>query len=112
MNEVFANVTLVSLLPPFFFERVFVGAIGCGMFAHFICMASAAPTNSPWIVMAFLMTIVGSAVCMFATAISGEIQPMVMSLIIGLGSMLLFWLWLWYQGLHVKDFLEKKYGTP
>jgi len=73
-------------------------------------MAAAAPVKSPNIVMAFFMTIVFSSAGMIAAAIIGQVDSMRALLISGLGSMFLFWLWLWYKGLHVKDFLEKKYG--
>lgn len=108
MSEIL--VTWSAVLPAFFIERVFVGLIGFGMFAHFICMAAAAPTKSPNVVMAFLMIIVFSSVGMFSCAIIGKVDEMWTLLIVGLGSMFLFWLWLWYQGMHVKDFLDKKYG--
>lgn len=109
MNEVFA--TWESILPLMLFERMAVALIGAGMFVHFICMAAAAPVKSPIIVGVFLYCIVFSAIGMFVCAISGEVNTMRILLIGGLGSMLLFWLWLWKQGLHVKDFLDKKYGT-
>lgn len=108
MNEVFA--TWESILPLMLAERVLVALIGAGMFVHFICMAAAAPVKSPMIVMGFLMAIIFSAVGMFVCAVSGEVKTMSALLILGLASMLLFWLWLWKQGLHVKDFLDKKYG--
>ena len=109
MSEVF--ITWGMVLPPFLLERVFVALIGFGMFSHFICMAAAAPTKSPSIVMAFLMTIVFSSSGMVACAFIGKIDAMWYLLLTGLGSMFLFWLWLWHQGMHVKDFLDKKYGT-
>lgn len=108
MSEVYA--TWESIMPLMMFERLVVALIGAGMFVHFICMAAAAPTKSPPIVLVFLCSIVFSAVGMFFCAVSGEIRTMWTLLIIGLASMLLFWIWLWRQGLHVKDFLEKKYG--
>lgn len=108
MSEVFA--TWESILPLLLIERVFVGLVGVGMFAHFLLMAAAAPTKSPNIVMVFLMAIVFSAVGMFFCAILGKMDQMWILLLTGGASMFLFWLWLWYQGLHVKDFLEKKYG--
>lgn len=108
MSEVF--VTWESILPFMLFERVFVAILGGLMFVHFICMAAAAPVKSPMIVMGFLMAIIFSAVGMFVCAVSGDIQTMWALMILGLGSMLLFWLWLWHQGMHVKDFLDKKYG--
>lgn len=108
MSEIF--ITWGMLLPDLFFERMFVGLIGFGMFAHFICMAAAAPTKSPNIVMAFFMAIVFSSAGMMAAAITGQTDAMWALLISGMGSMFLFWLWLWYQGMHVKDFLDKKYG--
>lgn len=98
------------LIPWLLIERFFVAAIGAGMFAHFICMAAAAPAKSPAIVLLFLASIVFSAVGMFVCAISGEVKQMLGLLIAGVASMLLFWIWLWCHGLHVKDFLEKKYG--
>lgn len=108
MTEVFA--TWESILPLMLFERLVVALIGAGMFVHFICMAAAAPVKSPLIVLAFLCSIIFSAVGMFVCAVSGEVKTMGALLILGLASMLLFWLWLWKQGLHVKDFLDKKYG--
>lgn len=104
-------ITWNAVLPAFFIERVVVGLLGFGMFAHFLCMAAAAPTKSPTSVMAFLMTIVFCSAGMFACAIIGDVESMRQLLIWGLGAMFLFWLWLWYQGMHVKDFLDKKYGT-
>jgi hypothetical protein len=109
MNEVFA--TWESILPLMLFERMAVAMIGAGMFVHFICMAAAAPVKSPLAVLYFLVAIIFSAVGMFVTSVSGETDTMRVLLISGLGSMLLFWLWLWKKGLHVKDFLDKKYGT-
>jgi len=108
MNEVFA--TWESIIPLMLFERLLVAMIGIGMFVHFICMAAAAPTKSPLPVLLFLCAIMFSAIGMFVCAVSGQIPQMFGLLIAGLGSMLLFWLWLWKQGLHVKDFLDKKYG--
>lgn len=108
MNEVFA--TWESIMPFMLFERIIVALIGAGMFVHFICMAAAAPTKSPLPVLVFLTVIVFSAVGMFFCAVSGNIHQMFSLLIAGGASMFLFWLWLWKQGLHVKDFLDKKYG--
>jgi hypothetical protein len=108
MNEVF--VTWGSLMPELFIERLFVALIGIGMFSHFICMAAAAPVKSPNIVMVFLMTIVGSSIGMFVCAITGQIGEMWALMLSGFASMFLFWLWLWAKGMHVKDFLDKKYG--
>ena len=107
MNEIL--VTWDAVIPYMFIERCFVGLIGIGMFAHFLCMANAAPTKSPNAVMLFLLAIAFSAAGMIATSVIGEINAMFTLLISGLGSMLLFWLWLWHEGLHVKDFLDKKY---
>lgn len=107
MSEIL--ITLGMVLPHLFLERLFVGLIGIGMFIHFICMAAAAPTKSPNIVLAFFMAIVFSSVGMFICAVIGNIDAMWALLISGMGSMFLFWLWLWYRGLHVKDFLDKKY---
>jgi len=109
MSEIY--VTWESFMPLMLFERLLIAAIGAGMFVHFILMAAAAPTKSPAIVMVFFGSIVFSAIGMFVCAVSGEIPQMFGLLIAGGASMFLFWLWLWYQGLHVKDFLEKKYGT-
>lgn len=103
-------ITWNSILPHLFFERSLVALTGIGMFAHFICMAAAAPTKSPHAVFVFLMVIVFSSVGMFFTAISGQVNTMWTLLLIGIASMFLFWLWLWHQGMHVKDFLDKKYG--
>lgn len=108
MSEVFA--TWESILPLMMAERLFVAMIGAGMFVHFICMAAAAPVKSPLIVMGFLMAIIFSAVGMFVCAVSGQIPQMFALLIAGGASMFLFWLWLWHEGMHVKDFLDKKYG--
>lgn len=108
MNEII--ITWASILPSMFLERLFVGLIGAGMFAHFLCMAAAAPVKSPAIVMAFLMVIVGSSIGMFVCAVTGQIDQMWTLLISGLASMFLFWLWLWFKGMHVKDFLDKMYG--
>jgi hypothetical protein len=108
MNEVFA--TWDSIIPFILLERVFVALIGAGMFVHFILMAAAAPVKSPNIVMVFLGSIVFSSIGMFACAVLGKVPEMWGLLIAGVSSMFLFWLWLWYQGLHVKDFLDKKYG--
>lgn len=109
MNEIFA--TWESIIPLMLLERLLVAAIGAGMFVHFICMAAAAPVKSPTPVLLFLCAIIFSAVGMFVCALSGEVRTMWTLMISGLGSMLLFWLWLWKQGMHVKDFLDKKYGT-
>jgi len=109
MSDVF--ITWGMILPPFLIERIFVGLIGGGMFSHFICMASAAPSKTPPSIWAFLIAIVSLSAAMVASAFSGKIDDMWMLLICCLGSMFLFWLWLWYQGMHVKDFLDKKYGT-
>ena len=108
MDEVYA--TWASILPYMFVERVLVVAVGAGMFAHFICMASAAPTNSSLTVLIFMMAIVFFSAGMVASAVSGDIKSMLHLLLGGVSSMFLFWLWLWYQGMHVKDFLDKKYG--
>ena len=109
MSEIF--ITWSVILPAFFIERIIIGLLGAGIFAHFICMASAAPVKSPVSVMVFLMLIVGSSVGMVVTAIFGDVWSMAGLLITCLASIFLFWLWLWAKGLHVKDFLEKKYGN-
>jgi hypothetical protein len=109
MSEIIIG--LESILPYMLFERFLVGAIGAGMFAHFLCMASAAPEKSPNIVLVFLCTIVGSAIGMVVCALTGQTKPMFTLLVVGLTTMFLFWLWLWAKGMHVKDFLDKKYGT-
>lgn len=108
MSEVYA--TWESIMPLMMFERLSVAFIGAGMFVHFICMAAAAPVKSPMVVMGFLMAIIFSAVGMFVCAVSGEIPQMWALLLAGGASMFLFWLWLWREGMHVKDFLDKKYG--
>lgn len=107
MNEI--NVTWSMIAPELFFERSVIALIGAGMAGHFMCMASAAPVRSPLIVMIFLMVIVGSSVGMFMSAIFGDIDSMYELLISGLGSMFLFWMWLWSKGMHVKDLLDEKY---
>lgn len=108
MSELF--ITWDSILPHLFFERTLIALTGIGMFAHFICMAAAAPVKSPHAVFVFLVAIVFSSVGMFFTAISGQVETMMVLLLSGISSMFLFWLWLWYKGMHVKDFLDKKYG--
>ena len=108
MSEVTA--TWASIMPFMAAERLFIAVIGVGMFVHFICMAGAAPAKSPLIVLAFLGGIVFSSVGMIYCAVVGVIPQMFWLLIAGISSMLLFWLWLWHEGLHVKDFLDSKYG--
>jgi len=109
MNEL--NITWQALLPAFFFHRALVFLIGAGMFAHFMCMATAAPEKSPRAVMIFIMLIVGSSAGMMAAAFHGEMRTLLDSILIAIGSMFSFWLWLWFRGMHVKDFLEDKYGN-
>ena len=99
-----------SVLFPFVFERIFVFSVGAGMFAHFICMAASAPTKSSSTVLVFLMTIAFCSTGMMASALYGDVRSMFLLLIGGISSMFLFWLWLWSKGMHVKDFLDKRYG--
>jgi len=99
-----------GVLPFMVFERTLVIAIGTGMFLHFICMAAAAPKKSSSTVLVFLMLIVFFSAGMVSAALSGDVKAMFFLLIGGIASMFLFWLWLWYQVMHVKDFLDKKYG--
>lgn len=91
-------------------ERILIVLVGGGMFAHFICMATAAPKKSSIMVLVFLMLIVFFSAGMVSAALSNDVKAMFFLLIGGICSMFLFWLWLWYQGMHVKDFLDKKYG--
>ena len=104
------DITWNMILPHLFLERGLVAITGIGMFLHFICMAAAAPPKSPHIIMVFLMTIAFCAMGMFFSAVIGNVDVMWKLLLGGITSMFFFWLWLWYHGLHVKDFLDKKYG--
>jgi len=108
MNELF--VTWQDVLPSFFFHRLMVFIIGAAMFAHFMSMATAAPTSSPNIVMIFIMCTVGSSAWMMAAAFHGDMRILLDSIMIAIMSMFSFWLWLWFRGMHVKEFLNEKYG--
>ncbi len=108
MNEIL--VTWQALLPDYFFHRMIVFIIGLGMFIHFLCMATAAPEGSPRTVGVFLMFIAGSAISMALTALFGELGTLFKTIVFAVGSMFAFWLWLWFKGLHVKEFLADKYG--
>lgn len=109
MNEIV--ITWSMLLPDMFVQRALVVLGGAGMFLHYLCMASAAPPKTPLIVWAFLLSIGFSLIGMTACALNGNIPSMWKLLLAAFGSIVLFYLWLWAKGMHVKDFLETKYGT-
>lgn len=79
------------------------------MFLHFLCMANFAHPKSPWPMMVFLGLIGGSSIGMMATAYSGDIKLMLNMIILGVGSMFAFWLWLWFKGLYIKDFIIQQF---
>ena len=99
------SLTWQDILPLYFFHRSLVFAIGAGMFIHFLCMANFAHPKSPWQMLAFLGVIGGSSIGMMATAYSGDMRAMVDMIIIGAGTMFLFWLWLWFRGMQIKRFI-------
>jgi len=107
MNEIV--ITWAALLPEMFFSRLVVIAIGVGMFAHFMCMANAAPPRAPWHIVAFLVTLVALPAAMVFCAISGPVSTMWGLLAACAGTMLLFYLWLWWRGMHVQAFLRARY---
>lgn len=109
MSEI--QITWDMLLPEMFFQRSLVILGGAGMFLHYLCMANAAPPKSPPIVWLFLLSIGFSLMGMTACAITGNIDSMYKLLLAAYGSVVLFYLWLWANGMHVKDFLVQKYGA-
>ena len=109
MSEI--QITWEMLLPEMFFQRSLVILGGAGMLLHYLCMANAAPSKSPPILWAFLVAIGFSLTGMTACAITGNIESMYKLLLAAYGSVVLFYLWLWASGMHVKDFLVQKYGA-
>lgn len=109
MNEVV--ITWCMLLPEMFFERVLVVIGGAGMFIHFLCMTSAAPKAKPIVFSIFQIWLAFSLVGMAASAVSGNIDSMWKLLMSSFAAIVFFYLWLWANGMHVKDFLVQKYGA-
>jgi len=110
MNDIVITLDMLTL-PDMFIQRFLVMIGGAGMFLHYLCMANAAPSKSPPIVWAFLMAIGFSLIGMTACAITGNVESMYKLLLAAYGSIVLFYLWLWANGMHVKDFLVQKYGA-
>lgn len=106
MDEVFNGIVFV----PFFLERFCAFFIGIGLFFHFLQMANFAHTKSPWCFGIALASVAFSSIGLAVSALVGNMPYMWNFGLGSAGSVLGLWLMLWYKGLHVNEFLEKKYG--
>lgn len=91
-------------------ERLIAIVIGLGMFIHFHMMANFAHEKSPWRVGILLGLVGGSAVGLIVSGLIGNMEYISRFGMGSAASILALWLLLWYKGLHVKDFLDRKYG--
>ena len=98
------------ILPHAFFLRIYAGAVALGLFLHFLYMANFASPKGPWILGVLLGAVGGFSVGLFVSALSGNLQSIQDFSLGAVGSVLALWLWLWHNGLHVNEFIDRKYG--
>jgi hypothetical protein len=105
------NEVLIAWEPvPYIFERAAAILIGFGMFFHFLQMSNFANEKTPWCI-AFMLGLIGfTSVALVFSALAGNMKDMWHFALASTGSVLVLWLWLWHKGLHVNEFLNKKYG--
>lgn len=75
-----------------------------------VLLATFATPKGPWILGILLGAVGGCATVLFISALIGNIQVMQDFSLGSVGSVLALWLWLWHNGLHVNEFIERKYG--
>lgn len=100
----------VSLLPDFFWLRFLAFFSALALFIHVVCMATKMEGHVPWT----LATIMGlSAMFSFGVIIGslfGDLAFLAQMSIVTIGVDTARQLWLWAHGMHVNEFLKKKYG--
>ena len=106
INEVVMGVEFI----PYPYERISALMIGIGLFFHFLQMANFANPKSPWCFCIALASVAFSAIGLAMSAIVGNMSYMWNFGLGSAGAVLGLWLMLWYNGLHVNEFLESKYG--
>lgn len=100
----------VSLLPDFFWLRFGAFFSALALLIHVACMATKMEGHVPWT----LATIMGLS-AMFSLGVilgslSGDIAFLTQTAIVTIGVDTLRQLWLWAHGMHVNEFLKKKYS--
>lgn len=91
-------------------ERLIGFFVGIGLFFHFLEMANFAHPKSPWCIGIALFAVAFSAIGLAVSALACNMQYMWNFSMASSASVLGLWLMLWHGGLHVSDFLSKKYG--
>ena len=99
----------VSLLPDFFWLRLLAFFSSLVLLGHVSCMATRMEGNVPW----SLATMMGLS-AMFSLgvilgALSGDLAFLAEMSIVTIGVDTTRQLWLWAHGMHVNEFLKKKY---
>jgi hypothetical protein len=107
MNEV--NIIFDwRILLPFAFEiRAVALAIGITAWFHFHNMATCAPAKSSMLVAFLIPIICGCSIALIIGGIFGNYELIMYSSLVAVCFIIFLWLYLWQNGMHVNEVLEK-----
>lgn len=105
MEIVINPMDVIMMISPEF-ERIITVLIGAAIFVHFILMSGFCQQKCSNIAGTFLVLICASATGMIAFSLAGQLDSMRTFTMAAGGLMVVFWIWLWYKGLHISEFVK------